>query len=100
VNRTFRQAPVFYGLYLGLIVGACVIVLIPRAPLLKIMFLSQVANGVLLPFILVYMLLLVNNKRLMGLYTNSRPFNMIAWVTVAVMIVLTLALVVTQLFPG
>jgi Mn2+/Fe2+ NRAMP family transporter len=100
VNRTFRQAPVFYGLYLGLIVGACVIVLIPRAPLLKIMFLSQVANGVLLPFILVYMLLLVNNKRLMGAYTNSRPFNMIAWITVLVMIVLTLALVVTQLFPG
>ncbi len=99
VNRTIRQAPVFYGLYIALIAGACVIVLLPGAPLLSIMFLSQVANGILLPFILVFMLLLVNNRRLMGAYTNSRVFNGIAWATVMVMIVLTLALVVTQLFP-
>jgi Mn2+/Fe2+ NRAMP family transporter len=98
VNRTVRQAPVFYGLYATLIVGACVIVLLPRAPLLQILFLSQVANGVLLPFILIFMLLLVNSKRLMGAYTNSRVFNLIAWVTVVVMIILTLALVVTQVF--
>ncbi len=99
VNRTVRQAPVFYSLYITLIVGACVIVLLPRAPLLQILFLSQVANGVLLPFILVFMLLLINRKRLMGAYTNSRAFNAIAWVTVVVMIILTLALVVTQVFP-
>jgi Mn2+/Fe2+ NRAMP family transporter len=98
VNRTVRQAPVFYGLYATLIVGACVIVLLPRAPLLQILFLSQVANGVLLPFILIFMLLLINSKRLMGAFTNSRVFNAIAWVTVVVMIILTLALVVTQVF--
>ncbi|HET8999726.1 MAG TPA: divalent metal cation transporter [bacterium] len=98
VDRTIRQAPVFYGLYIALIVGACAVVLLPGAPLLKILFLSQVANGVLLPFILIFMLLLVNRKRLMGAYTNSRLFNVIAWVTVIVMIVLTLALVVTQVF--
>ncbi len=99
VDRTVRQAPIFYGLYITLIAGACVIVLLPRAPLLSILFLSQVANGVLLPFILVFMLLLVNNKRLMGTYVNSRIFNVIAWVSVVVMIVLTLALVVTQFAP-
>jgi len=99
INRTIRQAPVFYGLYGTLIVGACVVVLLPNAPLLRILFLSQVANGVLLPFILIFMLLLVNSKRLMGKYTNSRAFNAIAWVTVVVMIVLTLALVITQIFP-
>jgi Mn2+/Fe2+ NRAMP family transporter len=98
IDRTFRQAPVFYGLYVALIVGACVVVLLPGAPLLQILFLSQVANGILLPFILIFMLLLVNRKRLMGAYTNSRTFNVIAWVTVVVMIVLTLALVVTQVF--
>ena len=98
VDRTIRQAPVFYGLYIALIVGACAVVLLPGAPLLQILFLSQVANGVLLPFILIFMLLLVNRKRLMGAYTNSRTFNAIAWVTVVVMIVLTLALVVTQVF--
>ena len=99
INRTIRQAPVFYALYGTLIVGACVVVLLPNAPLLRILVLSQVANGVLLPFILIFMLLLVNSKRLMGKYTNSRTFNAIAWVTVVVMIVLTLALVVTQIFP-
>ncbi len=100
IDRTVRQAPVFYSLYIVLIVGACLVVLLPNAPLLSIIFLSQVANGILLPFILVYMLLLVNQKRLMGSYTNSRMFNIIAWVTVVVMIVLTLALVITQVIPG
>jgi len=99
INRTIRQAPVFYGLYGTLIVGACVVVLLPNAPLLRILVLSQVANGVLLPLILLFMLLLVNSKRLMGKYTNSRAFNAIAWVTVVVMIALTLALMITQIFP-
>jgi Mn2+/Fe2+ NRAMP family transporter len=99
VDRTMRQAPIFYGLYIALIVGACIIVLLPNAPLLQILFLSQVANGILLPFILVFMLLLINQKRLMGAYTNSVPFNVIAWVTTVAMIILTLALVVTQIFP-
>ena len=99
VDRTIRQAPVFYGIYIALIVGACIIVLLPNAPLLRILFLSQVANGILLPFILVFMLLLVNQKRLMGAYTNSVAFNVIAWVTTVAMIILTLALVVTQIFP-
>jgi NRAMP (natural resistance-associated macrophage protein)-like metal ion transporter len=98
VDRTIRQAPVFYGLYIALIVGACAVVLLPGAPLLQILFLSQVANGILLPFILIFMLLLINRKRLMGAFTNSRTFNLIAWVTVVVMIVLTLALLVTQIF--
>lgn len=98
IDRTFRQAPVFYSLYVAMIVGACMVVLLPGAPLLRILFLSQVANGILLPFILIFMLLLVNRKRLMGAYTNSGAFNAIAWVTVAVMVVLTLALIVTQVF--
>jgi len=100
VDRTVRQAPIFYGLYVALIVGACAIVLLPRAPLLQIIFLSQVANGVLLPFVLVFMLLLVNQKKIMGAYTNSRVFNAIAWITVIVMIVLTLAMIATQVFPA
>ncbi len=98
IDRPFRQAPAFYSLYVALIVGACAVVLLPGAPLLEILFFSQVANGILLPFILIFMLLLVNRKRLMGQYTNSRTFNAIAWVTVVVMIVLTLGLVVTQVF--
>ncbi|HEX4836333.1 MAG TPA: Nramp family divalent metal transporter [bacterium] len=99
VDRTLRRAPVFYGLYFALIAGACAVVLLPGAPLLMIMFLSQVANGVLLPFILIFMLLLANRKRLMGAYVNSRAFNVIAWVSVGVLILLTLAMVITLVFP-
>ena len=99
IDRTARQAPVFYGLYIALIVGACIVVLLPNAPLLQILFLSQVANGILLPFVLIFMLLLVNQKRLMGAHTNSVPFNAIAWATTVAMIILTLALVATQILP-
>jgi Mn2+/Fe2+ NRAMP family transporter len=99
LDRSLPEAPVFYGLYIALIVGACVFVLLPGAPLLQIMFLSQVANGILLPFILVFMLILANRKKLMGPYVNTQVMNAIAWVTVVVMIALTLAMVVTSAVP-
>ena len=60
------------------------------------MVLSQVANGVLLPFVLIFVLLLINDKELMGTYTNSRWYNVVSWFTVAVMIALTIAMVVAQ----
>jgi Mn2+/Fe2+ NRAMP family transporter len=70
------------------------VVLIPNLPLIKVMLISQVVNGMLLPFILIFMLLLVNNVRIMGKHTNGPVFNAIAWVTTIVMIVLTGYLVV------
>ncbi|HUT74071.1 MAG TPA: Nramp family divalent metal transporter [Armatimonadota bacterium] len=95
VNQSLREAPQFYGLYTGLIVIGAGLVLLPRAPLLHIMYLSQVANGILLPFVLLFMLVLINNPALMGPYRNSRAFNFIAWATAVIVIALTLALVVT-----
>ena len=68
--------------------------LVPRLPLVYVSVLSQVANGVVLPLVLVFMLLLTNDRELMGSYTNSRPFNVIAWTTVVVMVVLTLLMLV------
>ena len=64
------------------------------------MFWSQVLNGVMLPFVLIFMLLLINNKDLMGNYVNSRTFNIITWVTVVIMIVLTLLMVGASLFQS
>ena len=58
--------------------------------------LSQVVNGIVLPFVLIFMLLLTNDRELMGDHVNPRWFNVVAWITVVVMIVLTLAMVVTQ----
>lgn len=92
VNKRFEQAPVFYWLYTLLIVVGAGIILLPRFPLVKMILLSQVLNGLLLPVILVSMLLLVNRKHLMRHWTNSRLLNAIAWTAAVVMILLSLAL--------
>lgn len=99
VDHRFKDAPIFYGLYAALIVIGAVAVLIPHSPLLAIIFYSQVANGVLLPVVLVLMLLLINNKRLMGKWTNNVAFNVIAWATVIVVGGLTVVSTVQQIFP-
>src|SRR5713226_9492166 len=91
VGKKFREAPVFYWLYTILIAAGAGVILIPGLPLVKIAVLSQVVNGIVLPFVLIFMLLLINKKELMGKYVNSRMFNIVAWVTTVVMIGLTIA---------
>ena len=93
VNKRFSEAPVFYWLYTFLIVCGAGVVLIPRLPLIKLILFSQVANGALLPFLLVFMLILVNRKELMGEYTNFRLANVIAWGTSVIIIILTIAMI-------
>jgi NRAMP (natural resistance-associated macrophage protein)-like metal ion transporter len=96
VSKSFREAPVFHGLYLGLIIAAVIIIMIPTVPLLSILYLSQVANGLLLPFVLILMLLIINDKKVMGEYVNSRLFNLIAIVTVVAVMGLSVGLLVTS----
>jgi NRAMP (natural resistance-associated macrophage protein)-like metal ion transporter len=93
VNKRFREAPIFYWLFTGLIVVGAAVVLIPSFPLVKMILFSQVVNGVLLPFVLIFMTLLVNKKGVMQEWTNSRFYNVIAWTSVALIIGLTMALV-------
>jgi Mn2+/Fe2+ NRAMP family transporter len=95
VNKRFSEAPAFYWLYTLLIAGGAGVVLIPQLPLLKLILFSQVANGIVLPFLLVMMLILVNRTELMGDYRNSRIANVIAWATSVTIIVLTIAMVWT-----
>ncbi|WP_321422924.1 Nramp family divalent metal transporter [uncultured Methanobacterium sp.] len=97
VSKSFREAPIFHGLYLGLIVLAVLIILIPSVPLLSILYLSQVANGLLLPFVLILMLLIINDKKIMGEHVNSKLFNIIAILTVIIVMGLSIGLVVTSL---
>jgi len=100
VDKRFSQAPQFFGLYTAMIVIGAGAVLIPGFPLLKVMYLSQVGNGILLPFILIYMLALINNKDIMGEFTNKPFLNVVSWLTVGVVIALTLVMVVLSvLFP-
>jgi NRAMP (natural resistance-associated macrophage protein)-like metal ion transporter len=93
IDKRFSEAPIFYWLYTLLIGGGAAFVLIPNLPLLKFILFSQVANGILLPFVLVYMLLLVNRPRLMGTFKNKPWQNAVAWGTAVIMIVLTGVLV-------
>ncbi|MES9995879.1 Nramp family divalent metal transporter [Desulfovibrio aminophilus] len=100
VDKDFREAPQFFWLFtLSIVLGAGAI-LLPGAPLILVMYLSQVVNGMVLPFILVFMLLLVNDRRLMGEAVNGPVFNAVAWITVAVMIALTLLLTLDMIMPG
>jgi len=92
VGKKFSEAPVFYWLYTVLIAAGAGVILIPHLHLVKIIILSQFVNGIVLPFVLVFMLILVNRKELMGEYTNSPLYNVITWATVVVMVVLTLAM--------
>jgi Mn2+/Fe2+ NRAMP family transporter len=89
VDRRFSEAPIFYSLYTFLILLGAGCVLIPKLPLLKVILLSQVANGVLIPFVLIFMLVLINRKSVMGAMRNGTSANAIAWSTAVVMIVLT-----------
>jgi Mn2+/Fe2+ NRAMP family transporter len=93
LDHKFREAPAFYWLYTILIVVGAGIVLIPNVPLWKIFIFSQVGNGVWLPIVVIFILLLVNRKDLMGEHTNTLAFNVVAWVTAVAMIALTMALV-------
>lgn len=101
VDRSFREAREFYLLYTCLIVVGAVIVLIPGINLLKTMIISQFLNGLLLPVLLVLMQRLINNQSLMGSYTNSRSYNIIAWATAVGIGLLSLALaIITLFFPA
>jgi len=97
VNRRFSEAPIFYWLFTGLIVVGGGVILIPGFPLVRMILLSQVINGVLLPFILIFMTLLINKTKLMREWVNSRFYNFVSWTSVALMIGLTLALVAISL---
>lgn len=99
VNRKFSEAPEFYWLYTLIIVVSAGSILLPGVPLLKIILLSQVMNGVLLPFILVFMIILINRKQLMGKFTNGPVYNVVCWVTTVVLVVLTVIMVVTSFLP-
>lgn len=100
VNKTFHEAPQFMWIYTLTIALASIVILIPKAPLVFLMVLSAFLNGLLLPFVLVYALLLVNDKKLMGDYTNPRSYNYISWGTVLAIVGLTVFLIVVNILPS
>src|SRR6201986_2936637 len=97
IDKGFRQAPFFYWLYTLLIAGGTAVVLIPDFPLVQFSIFSQMLNGILLPIVIVFMLLLINRKDLMGKHVNSPGFNAAAWVTAITVTVLSLILMGQQI---
>ncbi len=97
VDKKFSEAPQFYSLYSLLIFLGAGVVLWPNLPLIPIMFISQVINGIVLPVILIFILILINNKKIMGAYTNGRCFNFLAWLTVAILVALSIMFLLLML---
>ena len=97
IDKKLQEAPWFYGIYTALIALGAGAILIPGVPLLKVLYLSQVANGILLPAVLLFMLILANRRDIMGEHVNSKTFNVVAWVLIGSLIVMTLFLTVATL---
>ena len=96
VDRRPKEAPGFFTIFTLMIVVGAVPILLPRTPLVAIMFWSQTLNGILLPLVLVVMLKLINDPGLMGRHVNTVPFNLVAWGTAAVMTALSVLLLITS----
>ncbi len=97
INKSMKEAPQFYSLFAFIVTISVLIILFPGAPLIAITIWTQVLNGILLPVVLVSMILLVNNKKIMGPYTNNAFQNAVGWTTIVVLIVLTILLIVSPL---
>lgn len=89
IDRSWAEAPVFNVLYTVVIFTAAAVILLPNASLITIMLVSQVVNGMMLPFLLIFMMIIVNDRGIMGENTNGFVYNGLAWATIVVVIGLT-----------
>ena len=94
IDKTLKEAPQFFTLFTIIVIIGTVVILIPGAPLIQITLWSQVINGILLPVVLICMMLMVNNKEIMGEHMNSRIKNVVGWATIIVLIILTAILTI------
>jgi Mn2+/Fe2+ NRAMP family transporter len=100
VSRSFREAPIFIGVFTFLIAVGAAIAVIPDLPLIRVLLVTQVINGLLLPVILIAILRLVNNRELMGTHVNGPIYNVAAWLTTVVVCSISLLFIVVTIFPS
>ena len=100
VSRSFREAPIFLGTFTFLVAVGAAIAIVPNLPLIRVLLVTQVINGLLLPIVLFAILKLVNNRELMGRYVNGPLYNVAAWLTAIVVTLLSLLFILTTLFPN
>lgn len=100
VSSSFREAPIFIGVFTFLVAIGAFIAMLPGLPLIHVLIVTQVINGLLLPIILFAILRLVNNRELMGEYVNGRLYNLGAWLTAIVVSALSILLIIVTMFPN
>jgi Mn2+/Fe2+ NRAMP family transporter len=100
VSRSFREAPIFLGTFTFLVAVGAFIAIVPGLPLIRVLLVTQVINGLLLPFVLFAILRLVNNRELMGRHVNGRLYNLAAWLTAIIVTLLSLLFILITVFPG
>lgn len=100
VSHSFREAPIFLGTFTFIVAVGAAIAVIPNLPLFRVLLMTQVINGLLLPFVLFAILKLVNNRELMGTKVNGPIYNLAAWVTAIVVTVLSVLYIAMTIFPG
>jgi NRAMP (natural resistance-associated macrophage protein)-like metal ion transporter len=100
VSRSFREAPIFLGTFTFLVAVGAAIAVIPNLPLIRVLLVTQVINGLLLPIVLFAVLKLVNNRELMGAHVNGPIYNVAAWLTAIVVTLLSLLYILMTIFPG
>jgi Mn2+/Fe2+ NRAMP family transporter len=99
VSRSFREAPIFLGTFTFLVAVGALIAIVPNLPLIRVLLVTQVINGLLLPIVLFAVLRLVNDREVMGRYVNGPLYNVLAWLTAIVVTILSLLYIVITLFP-
>ena len=100
VSRSFREAPIFLGVFTFLVAVGAAIAMVPDLPLFRVLLVTQVINGLLLPVVLFAVLRLVNNRELMGAHVNGPVYNVAAWLTAIVVTILSLLFILITLFPA
>ncbi len=100
VSRSFREAPIFLGTFTFLVAVGAFIAIVPNLPLIRVLLVTQVINGLLLPFVLFAVLRLVNNRELMGRHVNGPIYNIAAWLTAIVVTILSLLFIAISIFPN
>jgi len=100
VSSSFREAPIFLGIFTFLVALGALIAMMPGLPLIRVLLVTQVINGVLLPIILFAVLRLVNDRELMGEYVNGPVYNLTAWATAIIVSALSLLLMAISVFPN
>jgi Mn2+/Fe2+ NRAMP family transporter len=100
VSSSFREAPIFLGVFTFLVAVGAFIAMMPGLPLIHVLIVTQVINGLLLPVILIAILRLVNSRELMGPYVNGRWYNLAAWLTALIVSALSILLIAVTLFPN